>query len=217
MRMRSIWALVGLLVLFAAPVSGAAASKEDAAARGEKVYNAVCWTCHGRYGRGDGPAAQDVAVPLPDFTDSARWTNRTGEQVLERLRSGGHTPMAIANVLKPEALEDALVYIQTLYLPGKHVSLKAGQDIYNGACWVCHGANGDGKGPAGVNLEPRPRDFTSPAFRIEGREEEVYRAIYLGPAQAFHGSPNMPDWGSRLTEQQIRDVIEYLKTFERGR
>ena len=215
--MRTISILISLFVLTPALQVAEAAPKDEGAVRGEKVYNAVCWTCHGRYGRGDGPAAADVAVPLPDFTDSARWKNRTGAQVLERLRSGGHTPMAIANVLKPEALEDALVYIQTLYVPGKHVSLKAGKDIYNGACWVCHGVNGDGKGPAGVNLQPPPRDFTSPAFKIEGREEEVYRAIYLGPAQAFHGSPNMPDWGSRLSEQQIRDVMEYLKAFQRAR
>ena len=206
--------VVSFFVLSALSGGALAASQQQAAARGEQVYNAVCWSCHGRYGRGDGPAAADVAVPLPDFTDSARWKNRTGTQVLERLRSGGHTPMAIANVLKPEALEDALAYIQTLHVPGKHVSLKAGQDLYNGTCWVCHGANGDGKGPAGVNLDPPPRDFTAPAFRIEGREEEVYRAIYLGPAQAFHGSPSMPDWGSRLSEQQIRDVMEYLKTFK---
>jgi mono/diheme cytochrome c family protein len=213
--MKPIARWMGWLVLIALPSAGTAASQHDAVARGEQVYNAVCWTCHGRYGRGDGPAAADVAVPLPDFTDSARWKDRTAAQVLERLRSGGHTPMAIANVLKPEALEDALAYIQTLYVPGKHVSLKAGKDIYNGTCWVCHGANGDGKGPAGVNLDPAPRNFASPAFKIEGREEEVYRAIYLGPAQAFHGSPNMPDWGSRLSEQQIRDVMEYLKTFKR--
>ena len=207
-------AVVSFFVLSALSGGALAASQQEVAARGEQVYNAVCWSCHGRYGRGDGPAAADVAVPLPDFTDSARWKNRTGAEVLARLRSG-HTPMAIANVLKPEALEDALAYIQTLYVPGKHVSLKAGKDLYNGTCWVCHGANGDGKGPAGVNLDPPPRDFTAPAFRIEGREEEVYRAIYLGPAQAFHGSPNMPDWGSRLSEQQIRDVMEYLKTFKR--
>ena len=68
-----------------------------------------------------------------------------------------------------------------------------------------------------MNLVPKPRDFTSPAFKIEGREEEVYRAIYLGPAEAFHGSPNMPDWGSRLSEQQIRDVMEYLKAFQSRR
>jgi mono/diheme cytochrome c family protein len=77
--------------------------------------------------------------------------------------------------------------------------------------------NGDGKGPAGVNLEPTPRDFTSPAFQIEGREDEVFRAISLGPAQAFHGSAFMPEWGSRLTAQQIQDVMEYLKTFQQGR
>ncbi len=215
--MKAMSALLGIWVLIAAPVIAAPAAEDEAVARGEKVYGSVCWTCHGRYGRGDGPAAPDVALSLPDFTDSARWTNRGGAQVLERLRSGGHTPMAIGNVLKAQALEDALVYIQTLYVPGKHVSPLAGRDLYNGACWVCHGVNGDGKGPAGVNLETPPRDFTSPTFQVEGREDEVFRAISLGPAQAFHGSAFMPEWGSRLTAQQIRDVMEHLKTFQRDR
>src|SRR5688572_18936068 len=88
LRMKATSALLGMCVLFAAPAIGAAAPKDEAAVRGEKVYSSVCWTCHGRYGRGDGPAAPEVALSLPDFTDSARWTNRSSAQVLERLRSG---------------------------------------------------------------------------------------------------------------------------------
>jgi hypothetical protein len=47
----------------------------------------------------------------------------------------------------------------------------------------------------------KPRDFTFPEFVVEGREEEVYRTISEGAAQAFHG-------GS-LSSQQIRDVVAH--------
>lgn len=33
-----------------------------AVARGEKVFTALCWTCHGMTGQGDGPAAE--ALPI---------------------------------------------------------------------------------------------------------------------------------------------------------
>jgi mono/diheme cytochrome c family protein len=96
------------------------------------------------------------------------------------------------------------------------VSLPAGRDIYQTGCWVCHGREGDGQGPAAATLkEKRPRDFTDPQFVIEGREEEVERVVALGPAAAFHGSSFMPEWASRLSPQQIRDVVEYLKTFQK--
>jgi mono/diheme cytochrome c family protein len=34
-----------------------------------------------------------------------------------------------------------------------------GQAIYAQRCEVCHGAEGDGNGPAAANLDPKPRDF----------------------------------------------------------
>jgi mono/diheme cytochrome c family protein len=103
-------------------------------------------------------------------------------------------------------------------VPGKHVSLLAGRDIYNTFCWMCHGSKGDGEGPAAKNLVGvKPRDFTSKDFIIEGREEEVYRTIFMGAAKAFHGSPYMPEWRTALSRQQIQDVMEYLKTFKKPR
>ena len=60
----------------------------------------------------------------------------------------------------------------------------------------------------------KPRDFTSDAFVIDGREEEVQGIISEGAAKALHGSPYMVEWSYRLTPQQIRDVVEYLRTFK---
>jgi mono/diheme cytochrome c family protein len=60
----------------------------------------------------------------------------------------------------------------------------------------------------------KPRDFTSSDFVIEGRENEIYETIRTGAANSFHGSDYMIEWGSKLTPQQMNDLIEYLKTFQ---
>lgn len=100
----------------------------------------------------------------------------------------------IVEALKEDTLRDAVAYIRTLAVPGKHVSIQAGRDIYNTFCWACLGAKGDRQGPAAKNLvRVKLRDFTSKDFVIEGHEENVYRAIFEGAVKAFHGSPYMPE------------------------
>ncbi len=191
--------------------------------RGEQVYKTLCWTCHGNYGRGDGPAVQYLAYPLPDFTNPEVLGGKSDQRVLAELleekgkAGANHRTMMIGEVLKQEALRNALAYIRTLSVPGKHVSIPAGRDIYNTFCQACHGEKGDGQGPAAKNLVGvKPRDFTLKDFVIEGREEEIRRTIFEGAAKTFHGSPYMPEWKTTLSRQQIMDVVEYLKTFKRS-
>jgi mono/diheme cytochrome c family protein len=125
--------------------------------------------------------------------------------------------MAIGAVLSEDALRDAVAYLKTLGEPGGGVSRAAGRDIYQAACVVCHGTKGDGKGPLAATLPgPAPRDFTDERFVIAGREEEVARVIGLGAEKAFHGSTYMPEWSKRLSEQQIRDVVAYLRVLSAG-
>ena len=35
--------------------------------RGKEIWERSCWQCHGKEGRGDGPAAGDLAVSVPDL------------------------------------------------------------------------------------------------------------------------------------------------------
>jgi cytochrome c5 len=80
--------------------------------------------------------------------------------------------VVITEALEKDALLNAIAYIRTLGVPGKHVSLLAGKEIYDTFCQACHGSRGNGQGPAAKNLVGvRPRDFTSKDFIIEGREE----------------------------------------------
>jgi cytochrome c oxidase cbb3-type subunit 2 len=196
----------------AAPAS--AQTSPDGEGRGERIYGSFCSSCHGRYGRGDGPLAQDLEVKLPDFTDPAWRAGRSVDQIVAGLRGAPHSRMAIATVLEPGALHDAVAYVAGFAVPGEHVSVMAGRDIYQASCWVCHGLEGKGNGPASEGLDPKPRNFTSPEFVIQGREDEVYQVISQGAAKAFHGSPYMVEWSSRLSPQQIRDVIAYIQTFK---
>jgi mono/diheme cytochrome c family protein len=203
-------AAAGLLAL--APAAGA----QEEAPRGEKVYRELCETCHGRYGRGDGPLAKDVPMALPDFTVTPVGAGRTDEELIAQLTgrdAEGHAPMAVGMVLPEPILRDAVAYLRTLGEPGGGISVAAGRDVYRAACAVCHGVAGDGKGPAAKNLPgPAPRDFTDPTFVVKGREAEVAEVIGMGAEKAFHGSVYMPEWSKRLSPQQIRDVVAYIVT-----
>lgn len=218
--MRAIVVILGLVLIPAGVV--AQSEPQGAIERGKEVYETFCWSCHGRYGRGDGPAAQYLATPPADFTNPAVLGGRSNQQIVTSLiqRKGrpgaAHMPMTtVIESVKEDALRDAIAYIRTLTVPGKHVSVLAGKDIYETFCAVCHGSQGDGRGPAAKNLAVKPRNFTSKDFVIEGREEEIYRTIFMGAAKASHGSPLMPEWKTTLSREQVDDVIQYLKTFKK--
>ena len=43
-------------------------------------------------------------------------------------------------------------------------------ELYNENCAVCHGENGDGKGPLATGFTPRPRDLTKGVFKFKSSE-----------------------------------------------
>ena len=71
---------------------------------------------------------------------------------------------------------------------------------------------GDGNGPAGGALDPKPADFTDPAFWADRDDERIFIAIKDG-APAVGGSPLMVGWSASYNDDQIRALTEYVKTF----
>jgi mono/diheme cytochrome c family protein len=89
-----------------------------------------------------------------------------------------------------------------------------GARVYARYCAGCHGANGDGQGPAAAMLIVKPRDFTKGVFKFGSTpsgtlptNEDLYRIISRGIYRT-----SMPEW-SLLTERERIAVIEYLKGF----
>jgi mono/diheme cytochrome c family protein len=77
-----------------------------------------------------------------------------------------------------------------------------GKKLYGEKCQICHGAKGDGNGPAGAALSPKPADFTSPKFW----QQEDPDKLITDTVENGHGM--MPSFN--LKPAEIKDIIDYL-------
>ena len=102
-----------------------------------------------------------------------------------------------------------MVFGQALKAPKKTPELLSqGKKLYETNCAPCHGAKGDGKGPAGVALKPPPRTFNLPLSQwtySKGDPKKVFEVI-------TKGIPNtaMVKW-DHLSEQE-RWALVYVVT-----
>jgi hypothetical protein len=61
--------------------------------------------------------------------------------------------------------------------------------LFGDRCAVCHGPNGDGKGPGAANLNPKPVDFRDRKWQRSVTNEKIAKAIvYGGPAVGLSSS-----------------------------
>ena len=84
-----------------------------------------------------------------------------------------------------------------------------GKSVYAKYC-VCHGESGKGDGPAGAALNPRPRDLTDKAYMATVKDEYLVAIIQKGGA-VVGKSALMPAWGTLLKEDDVRDVVGFVK------
>lgn len=83
--------------------------------------------------------------------------------------------------------------------------LAAGQVIYQQNCVTCHGVTGRGDGPAARSLPGLPGDFTQPHFATH-TDDQLFGWIRDGKP-----STAMPAFGSKLNEEQIWQVMTYIR------
>lgn len=234
------WTIFGLAVAVAAcrqSAPGTQTEQESAAAaaphvaieltatqrEGRILFESVCWTCHGKTGRGDGPAVQAGSVPAPPSFMTEEYARATPEQLERRFRQaleGGdpsHPHMQyVVSVLKPDRFKEALAYIPALaYPPEIPGSALSGQAQYEVRCVGCHGESGSGDGPAAELLQVAPpANFHADSLLANRDFDAVFRRIREG-GRAVHGS-SMPPWGVALSEGEIWDLVAYLSTFQPG-
>ena len=92
--------------------------------------------------------------------------------------------------------------------------VERGKHVYQRYCISCHGENGDGRGYSAQWLNPQPRDFSRGIFKCRSTpsgtlpvDDDLLRTMNEG---LYH--TNMPSWAV-LGGRNLRDVVEYLKTF----
>jgi mono/diheme cytochrome c family protein len=84
------------------------------------------------------------------------------------------------------------------HVPVKATSPALGHEMYAAYCAVCHGVDGQGRGPAADALKVPPPDLTMLARKNGGTypSDHVRSAIEGDLRLAAHGSKEMPVWGS---------------------
>ena len=98
------------------------------------------------------------------------------------------------------------------FSPAAEAVFAPGQAVYDQHCAACHGANGDGNGPASVWLYPKPRNFGAGLFKIKstpGQALPTNDDLIQSVTRGLPGS-SMPGF-SYLTEAERRDVVQYVK------
>jgi len=78
-------------------------------------------------------------------------------------------------------------------------------------CVSCHGPRGEGDGPVGLALDPRPARLGDRAYMSAKQDDYLFGVIKNGGASVGR-SPLMAPWGGSLSDAQIRDVIAYIRS-----
>lgn len=78
-----------------------------------------------------------------------------------------------------------------------------GKILYATDCLICHGERGKGDGLMGASLSPPPADLTAPPTRA--KSDEDLSAVIRG------GRGAMPPWKNRLKEQDVQNVLAYIR------
>ena len=83
-------------------------------------------------------------------------------------------------------------------------------DNYRAYCMQCHGLQGNGKGVNIRDMSATPRDHTDAKSMSTRSDEGLFKVIKEG-GSSISKSILMPPWGGTLSDEEIRDLVQYLR------
>ena len=98
-----------------------------------------------------------------------------------------------------------LLLVVALLLAPSALAAGSAQDLYKSKCAMCHAANGSGDTAMGKKLGAR--DFASP----EVQKQTDAQLIEI----TAKGKNKMPGYEKKLTDDQIKQLVAYIRTFKK--
>lgn len=86
-----------------------------------------------------------------------------------------------------------------------------GSAVYKTYCQLCHGAEGEGNGRAARLYTPKPANLIQSQMNDQYKELIVRRG-----GEGVGRSKFMPPWGEQLTDEQISDLVLFMRLIRKG-
>jgi len=210
--MKNITRLI-ILFLFISPVIA-----ETGHAIGQQLFEKNCSACHGANGQG----GVGIPLSLPSFIDSV-----SDNYLRKSIRYGrpGRVMPSFNNLSDNEILKIVQYMRSWTGKPGKTFSnkaikgnAKAGKKLFNQYCIACHSKGGTGGVGTGVTFS-RPRGATiiapslnNPGFLSSAEDHFIKETLMNGRP----GTPMMSYKAHGLSEEDINNIVKYVRSFEGG-
>jgi len=90
------------------------------------------------------------------------------------------------------------------------------KELFDQVCSTCHGANGKGDGAAAQTLDPKPRNYTDPAWQDSVTDDHIKEVITKGGQAVLNRPSAMTPYGSLPVFKQNPQVLDELVKIIRG-
>jgi len=94
--------------------------------------------------------------------------------------------------------------------------IERGKQLYRENCAPCHGESGKGDGVGAQSLPVRPADHTNGAL-MSSRTDAFLRDVIVKGGTGVGLSAFMPAWQGIFNEQEIRDLVGYIRSLAQPR
>lgn len=206
---------------------------------GKRIWTRECLVCHGDAATGKGPYRAGIEPVPPDFSDHAGYLPYVDADYFWRISEGvPWTAMPTWKVQYGEVERWQLVhYIRSLFTQteiapkqpplGKDfefptvmktmkmptaISFEPGKTQFLDLCVPCHGLAGDGTGPEGAYLNPKPANLHEVPIELK---QGIYGPNTDGAllARITFGvqATAMPSWGEFLTERERWGDVRFVR------
>ncbi len=199
---------------------------EASARQGRRIFERFCVTCHGLKGDGKTDMAENIPVPLPDFTEGKWKFGATDGEIYSLIRFGSENGMdAYKERINEPRTWHLVNYIRTfapkagIHLEAEAVpenpieyniaSLKRGRILFENHCALCHGEDGMGYTDYLDFLPVPPADLTTGVFRYGTRDGDLFKVIRNGTENG------MEAFNDKLSADDIWYTVNYIRRFSR--
>lgn len=171
--------------------------------RGGILYKSNCILCHGEAGDGRGRASILYGV-LNLRIDSGKTKDYYHKIIAKGSKEIGRSNYMPAwdDELTEQQINDVAAFLKYVTNP-----IKRGHVVYNQYCILCHGISGNGNGRAAKLLKIKPSNL-----RTSDKNNDYFKLIVQYGSEGVGRSTSMPGRIDELTEQEIDDVVSYIRT-----